>query len=30
PEDVAPIVAFLAGPGRWINGQVVYANGGAI
>ncbi|SIQ90923.1 SDR family oxidoreductase [Micromonospora avicenniae] len=30
PQDVAPIVAFLAGPGRWINGQVVYANGGAI
>ncbi|MEV6371302.1 SDR family oxidoreductase [Micromonospora musae] len=30
PEDIAPIVAFLAGPGRWINGQVVYANGGAV
>lgn len=30
PEDLAGIVAFLAGPGRWINGQVLYANGGAI
>ena len=28
PEDIAQTVAFLAGPGRWINGQVVYANGG--
>lgn len=31
PDDVANIVSFLAGPaGRWINGQVVYANGGLI
>ncbi|GHF66262.1 SDR family oxidoreductase [Amycolatopsis bartoniae] len=30
PVDIAEIVAFLAGPGRWINGQVLYANGGAI
>ncbi|GAA1318638.1 SDR family oxidoreductase [Pseudonocardia xinjiangensis] len=30
PADLAEIVAFLAGPGRWINGQVLYANGGAI
>jgi 3-oxoacyl-[acyl-carrier protein] reductase len=30
PEDVAEVVAFLAGPGRWINGQTVYANGGAV
>jgi 3-oxoacyl-[acyl-carrier protein] reductase len=29
PEDIAELVAFLAGPGRWVNGQVVYANGGA-
>lgn len=29
PHDVAEIVAFLAGPARWINGQVVYANGGS-
>lgn len=29
PEDVATIVSFLAGPGRWINGQTIYANGGA-
>lgn len=28
PEDIAQTVAFLAGPGRWVNGQVVYANGG--
>ena len=30
PDDIATVVAFLAGPGRWINGQVVYANGGII
>ncbi|MPZ82143.1 MAG: SDR family oxidoreductase [Actinophytocola sp.] len=29
PSDIAEVVAFLAGPGRWVNGQVVYANGGA-
>lgn len=28
PEDIAEVVAFLAGPGRWVNGQVVFANGG--
>jgi len=28
PEDVAEVVAFLAGPGRWVNGQVLYPNGG--
>ncbi|MEV5604584.1 SDR family oxidoreductase [Streptomyces sp. NPDC052299] len=28
PEDIAETVAFLAGPARWINGQVIYANGG--
>jgi 3-oxoacyl-[acyl-carrier protein] reductase len=28
PTDIAETVAFLAGPGRWVNGQVVYANGG--
>lgn len=28
PDDIADVVAFLAGPGRWVNGQVVYANGG--
>ncbi|GAA3562419.1 SDR family oxidoreductase [Microlunatus spumicola] len=28
PEDVAEVVAFLAGPGRWVNGQVVLVNGG--
>ncbi|MBR7837297.1 SDR family oxidoreductase [Actinospica durhamensis] len=29
PEDIAESVAFLAGPGgRWVNGQVLYANGG--
>ena len=30
PEDIAEVVAFLAGPGgRWTNGQVLYVNGGA-
>jgi 3-oxoacyl-[acyl-carrier protein] reductase len=28
PADIAEAVAFLAGPGRWINGQVLCANGG--
>lgn len=28
PEDIAEVVSFLAGPGRWVNGQTVYANGG--
>ncbi|MDQ0799007.1 SDR family oxidoreductase [Arthrobacter sp. SLBN-112] len=28
PDDIAEAVAFLAGPGRWINGQTIYANGG--
>jgi 3-oxoacyl-[acyl-carrier protein] reductase len=28
PDDIAEVVAFLAGPGRWINGQTLYANGG--
>jgi 3-oxoacyl-[acyl-carrier protein] reductase len=31
PDDVADVVSFLVGPtGRWVNGQVVYANGGFI
>ncbi|MFF5288598.1 SDR family oxidoreductase [Paractinoplanes globisporus] len=30
PGDIAETVAFLAGPGRWVNGQVLYVNGGAI
>src|SRR5690606_23641667 len=29
PEDVAEAVAFLAAPGRGVNGQTVFANGGA-
>jgi 3-oxoacyl-[acyl-carrier protein] reductase len=29
PEDIAEIIQFLAGPARWINGQVIYANGGS-
>ncbi|MEV4320316.1 SDR family oxidoreductase [Actinocrispum sp. NPDC049592] len=28
PADIAEVVAFLAGPARWVNGQIVYANGG--
>ena len=30
PEDVAETVAFLAGPARWVNGQIIYTNGGVI
>lgn len=30
PEDIAEAVGFLAGPARWINGQVLYVNGGVI
>jgi 3-oxoacyl-[acyl-carrier protein] reductase len=31
PEDIAGVVSFLVGPtGRWVNGQVVYANGGLV
>ncbi|MDR7277438.1 SDR family oxidoreductase [Catenuloplanes atrovinosus] len=30
PEDTAEVVAFLAGPARWINGQIVRVNGGII
>ncbi|NUT95480.1 MAG: SDR family oxidoreductase [Saccharothrix sp.] len=29
PDDIAEVVSFLAGPGRWVNGQTLYANGGA-
>lgn len=29
PEDIANAVAFLTGPdGHWVNGQVLFANGG--
>jgi 3-oxoacyl-[acyl-carrier protein] reductase len=28
PEDIAEVAAFLAGPARWINGQIIFANGG--
>jgi 3-oxoacyl-[acyl-carrier protein] reductase len=30
PEDVAEAVAWLAGPARWVNGQVLYVNGGLV
>jgi 3-oxoacyl-[acyl-carrier protein] reductase len=31
PEDIAAVVSFLAGPdSRWVNGQVVRANGGVV
>jgi 3-oxoacyl-[acyl-carrier protein] reductase len=31
PEDIAGVIAFLAGPdGAWVNGQVLRANGGVI
>jgi 3-oxoacyl-[acyl-carrier protein] reductase len=29
PSDIAEVVTFLAGPARWVNGQTLYANGGA-
>lgn len=29
PNDIAEVVGFLAGPGRWVNGQTVFVNGGA-
>lgn len=28
PADIAEVIAFLAGPARWVNGQVLFANGG--
>jgi 3-oxoacyl-[acyl-carrier protein] reductase len=30
PDDIAEVVSFLAGPARWVNGQIIYANGGVI
>ena len=30
PNDISEVVAFLAGPGRWVNGQVIRVNGGII
>jgi len=30
PTDISEVVSFLAGPGRWVNGQVVRVNGGII
>ena len=31
PDDIAGVVSFLVGPtGRWVNGQVIYANGGLV
>ncbi|MGY4649002.1 SDR family oxidoreductase [Mycobacterium sp. URHB0021] len=30
PQDIAEAVAFLAGPGRWVNGQVILVNGGVV
>jgi NAD(P)-dependent dehydrogenase (short-subunit alcohol dehydrogenase family) len=31
PDDIAAVVAFLAGPdGAWVNGQTLRANGGII
>lgn len=28
PDDIAESVTFLAGPGRWVNGQTIFSNGG--
>ena len=30
PADVAEVVAFLSGPGHWVNGQVIRVNGGIV
>ena len=30
PADIAEVVAFLAGPGHWVNGEVLLANGGIV
>jgi 3-oxoacyl-[acyl-carrier protein] reductase len=30
PADITEVVAFLAGPARWVNGQIIYANGGVV
>ena len=30
PGDIAEVVAFLAGPARWVNGQINYPNGGLV
>ncbi len=30
PDDIAEVVSLLAGPGRWVNGQTLYANGGMV
>ena len=30
PGDIAETVSFLAGPARWVNGQVLYVNGGVV
>ena len=29
PDDIAETILFLAGPARWVNGQVLFVNGGA-
>ncbi|MEY2356751.1 SDR family oxidoreductase [Lysinibacillus capsici] len=28
PRDISEVVSFLAGPARWVNGQVIFVNGG--
>jgi 3-oxoacyl-[acyl-carrier protein] reductase len=30
PADIAEVVAFLAGRARWVNGQIIYPNGGVV
>ena len=30
PDDISEAVAWLAGPARWVNGQVIYVNGGVV
>ena len=28
PDDIAETVSYLVGPARWVNGQILYVNGG--
>lgn len=30
PADIAEVIAFLAGPGHWVNGEVLLVNGGIV
>jgi 3-oxoacyl-[acyl-carrier protein] reductase len=30
PDDIAEVISWLAGPARWVNGQVIRVNGGIV